>query len=76
MAKVKRMATLRTDFDSDEHNALLSALVECGMDAAIQRQAEPEMNSMYVWLQDVPKTTMVTELVEMLHALGFEITRR
>lgn len=67
--------TLLDNFVDSEHNAIYSALIECGMDDAIERKVEPHENSVYLWLEEAPKTSITVALVSMLHRLGFSIVR-
>jgi hypothetical protein len=64
------MKILQT-FESDEYNALLTALYNA---------AEAEYNlegseKVYKYLEEIPKTSLVVELTGELHRLGFKIVK-
>ncbi len=55
---------------SEEYNALRSALAT----AALHNGYHGE-NFEYGWLEEVPRTSMIVELVDALHRHGYEIRR-
>jgi len=53
--------------DAEQYNALMQSFQDC---------AEDEGKSIYGWLERIPKTSMVVELVDKLHELGFIIQKK
>lgn len=52
---------------AEEFNAMMTALQSC---------ADDEEKSIYDWLDDTPKTSLVCFLVNKLHDLGYEIKKK
>lgn len=69
------MPTLLNNFPTDDYNAVYSAIIECGIDDAIERKSEPDDRSCYFWMEHTPIYTMTAHLVAMLKKLGFEVRR-
>jgi hypothetical protein len=75
--------SLRTDFGgvkSEQQNALLTALVECGKDHfrdnnRKKKDKQPPDNALYEWLKERPKTILTAELVDKLNELGYKIVK-
>jgi hypothetical protein len=57
---------LMSNFKSEEENALFTALHEAAKDAD---------QSVYIYLENAPKSSLVVELVDRLHALGYKIEK-
>ncbi len=51
----------------EQYNILMEALEDCAKD---------ENQSIYMWLDDVPRTSMIVFLVDKLHHLGYEIIKK
>jgi predicted oxidoreductase len=54
-----------------EYNALMQAIEACAKD--YKHTDEPY--AVYAWLAETPKTSLVVELVDKLHELGYHITK-
>lgn len=52
--------------NAEEYNALITAMTECAKD---------NNQHVYEWLEETPKTSLVTFLVDKLNELGYHIKR-
>lgn len=59
-------------FEDDERNALMTALRDAA-NADLAGSEYSEGDRMYLYLEQTPKTSLVSELVDHLHLLGFRI---
>lgn len=62
--------------NSDQQNALITALMECGKDFAKSNKRHPHENSFYDWLEKTQKTALVINVVDKLNELGYEIVKK
>ena len=63
--------------DGEEQNALYTALIECGCDnAGIPSGTHEDSGAVYDYLEDIPRTSLIVELVNKLHELGFKIIKQ
>ena len=77
--KMSENTPISTLFDgekSDQQNALITALMECGKDFAKSNKRHPHENSFYEWLEKTQKTALVINIVDKLNELGYEIVKK
>lgn len=61
---------------ADQKNALITAMTECGKDFAKSQNRLPHENSLYDWIDKTQKSALVTEVVNKLNELGYEIVKK
>lgn len=76
MAEDNIISTLFDGEKSDQQNALITALMECGKDYAKSNNRLPHENSVYDWMEKTEKKAMVSGVINKLNELGFEIIRK
>jgi hypothetical protein len=76
MPKDAEISTLFDGENSDQQNALITALMECGKDFAKKYKRHPHENSFYEWMEKTQKTALVINLVDKLNELGYEIVKK
>lgn len=78
MKDSKHISPLGLPFDggpeAEEQNAVWAAIHECGRDYRCDQSTSPR-DAVYEWLEDTPRTLLVAELVDKLHALGYRIVK-
>lgn len=62
-----KLCTLFGGAESEQLNVMMTALQSC---------ADDEERSIYDWLDDTPKTSLVCFLVNKLNELGYEIRKK
>jgi len=60
--------------EAEEQNAVWAAIHECGRDSRNDQATSPR-DAAYEWLENTPRTSLVVELVDKLHALGYRIVK-
>ena len=73
MPKPTNNKPLCTMFTDEERNALMSALIDAS--TASMGVDEDGNTDVYGYLEDTPKTSLISELVEHLNRLGYRITK-
>jgi len=76
MAEEIEISKIFSGEKSEQENALITALTECGKDFAKSKNRLPHDNSLYEWLEKTPKNSIIGELVSKLNDLGFEIVNK
>jgi hypothetical protein len=70
------ISTLFDGEKSDQKNALITALTECGKDFAKSNKRHPHDNSFYDWLEKSPKKDLIIGVINKLNELGYEIKEK
>jgi predicted hydrocarbon binding protein len=60
---------------SEQQNALITALTECGKDFAKKDNRHPHDNSLYDWMEKTQKKALIVGIVDKLNELGYEIVK-
>jgi hypothetical protein len=61
---------------SEEYNAVMQALKDCGHDSVESKLGEHDEYDIYDFLEKTPKASLVCELVDKLHTYGYHIIKK
>ena len=59
--------------NSEQYNALMTSIVECSKDFFKEAKDDERV---YAYLEATPKTSLVVEIVNKLHEMGYKITKK
>jgi hypothetical protein len=76
MSKNIEISKLFDGENSDQQNALITALMECGKDYAKKENRLPHDNSFYEWMEKTNKTALVINAIDKLNELGYQIVKK
>ena len=66
--------------DDSENNILMNTLILCSIDwvnsSGVETCVFPSDNAVYDYLEETPKTSLVVEIVDKLHELGYKIVKK
>lgn len=74
--EIKILNVFDGGIDAVQKNALITAMTECGKDFAKSQNRPAHDTSLYDWMEKTQKNEMITDVVNKLNELGYEIIKK